>query len=55
MTIGFKETILKRNGEALKERRLRQNIPQNVLAVAERFGIGTAKRALREIKEVLGK
>ena len=27
----------------------------DLLAVAERFGIGTAKRALREIKEVLGK
>ena len=28
---------------------------EDLLAVAERFGIGTAKRALREIKEVLGK
>ena len=37
MTIGNKEAILKRIGEALKERRLRQNIPQNVLA--ERSGI----------------
>ena len=37
MTIGSKETMLKRIGEALKERRLRQNIPQNVLA--ERSGI----------------
>ena len=37
MTIGCKETLLKRIGEALKERRLRQNIPQNVLA--ERSGI----------------
>ena len=27
----------------------------DLLSVAERFGIGTAKRALREIKEVLGK
>ena len=37
MTIGSKETILKRIGEALKAHRLRQNIPQNVLA--ERSGI----------------
>ena len=37
MTIGNKETILKRIGEALKAHRLRQNIPQNVLA--ERSGI----------------
>ena len=28
---------------------------EDLLTVAERFGIGTAKRALREIKEVLGK
>ena len=28
---------------------------EDLLSVAERFGIGTAKRALREIKEVLGK
>ena len=37
MTIGNRETILKRIGEALKTHRLRQNIPQNVLA--ERSGI----------------
>ena len=37
MTIGNKETILKRIGEALKTHRLRQNIPQKVLA--ERSGI----------------
>ena len=37
MTIGSKETILKRIGDALKERRLRQNLPQNILA--ERSGI----------------
>ena len=28
---------------------------EDLLAVAERFGIGTAKRVLREIKEVLGR
>lgn len=37
MTIGNKESILKRIGAALKERRLRQNILQNVLA--ERSGV----------------
>lgn len=37
MTIGSKETILKRVGEALRTHRLRQNMPQNVLA--ERSGI----------------
>lgn len=37
MTIGSKDEILKRIGEALREHRLRQNLPQSV--VAERSGI----------------
>ena len=37
MVIGSKESILVRIGEALKAHRLRQNIPQQVLA--ERSGI----------------
>lgn len=39
MTIGSKNSILRRIGEAIREHRLRQNIPQQVLA--ERSGIST--------------
>ena len=50
MTIGSKEAILKRIGEALKERRLRQNIPQQVLA--ERSGISLT--ALKRLESGAG-
>ena len=44
MTIGCKETILKRIGEALKERRLRQNVTQNMLAERSGISLTTVKR-----------
>lgn len=37
MTIGSRDDILKRIGQSLKEHRLRQNLPQGILA--ERSGI----------------
>ena len=44
MTIGNRETILKRIGEALKTHRLRQNIPQNVLAERSSISLTAVKR-----------
>lgn len=44
MTIGSRETILKRIGEALKERRLRKNIPQSVLAERSGISVTAVKR-----------
>ena len=44
MTIGSKETLLKRIGEALKAHRLRQNIPQNVLAERSSLSLTAVKR-----------
>ena len=44
MTIGNRETILKRIGKALKTHRLRQNIPQNVLAERSSISLTAVKR-----------
>lgn len=61
MTIGSKETIQRRIGEAQKSCCLRQNIPQNVIAersgISPTAGLGEMKGTdvLREIKEVQGR
>lgn len=47
MTIGTRDDILKRIGTSLKEQRLRQNLPQSVLA--ERSGV-----SLTSIKRLEG-
>ena len=44
MTIGTKKEIIQRIGKALKEHRLRQNIPQNVLAERSGLSLTAVKR-----------
>ena len=44
MIIGTKDEILRRIGAALKEHRLRQNLPQNVLAERSGVSLTSVKR-----------
>ena len=50
MTIGSKDDILRRIGKSLKEHRLRQNVPQGVLA--ERSGVSLT--SVRRLEGGLG-
>lgn len=54
MTIGTKKEILQRIGKALKEHRLRQNIPQNVLAERGGVSLTSVKRLESGLGATLG-
>ena len=54
MTIGSKDEILKRIGVALKEHRLRQNLPQKVLAERSGLSLTAVKRLESGLGATLG-
>lgn len=54
MTIGSKDEILKRIGESLREHRLRQNMPQSVVADRSGISLTCVKRLENGLGATLG-
>jgi len=54
MVIGNKDDILKRIGQSLREHRLRQNLPQSVLAERSGLSLTAVKRLENGLGATLG-